>query len=44
VRIGPARLLRNILGESPSVKGAMEKAPKDKSYALVRGEYTSDGR
>jgi hypothetical protein len=33
-----------ILGESSTVKGAMEKAPKDKSYALVRGEYTSDGR
>lgn len=34
----------DILGESASVKGAMEKAPKDKSYAVVRGEYTSDGR
>lgn len=33
-----------ILGESTSVKGAMAKAPKDKSYAIVRGEYTSDGR
>ena len=33
-----------ILGDSASVKGAMEKAPKDKSYAVVRGEYTSDGR
>lgn len=33
-----------ILGESSTVKGAMEKAPKDKSYAIVRGEYTRDGR
>jgi len=33
-----------ILGESKSVQGAMQKAPNDKSYAIVRGEYTSDGR
>lgn len=33
-----------VLGESRSVSGAMQKAPGDKSYALVRGEYTSDGR
>ena len=33
-----------IIGESSTVKGAMEKAPKGESYALVRGEYTSDGR
>lgn len=34
----------NVLGESKSAKGAMELAPKDKSYAIVRGAYTSDGR
>lgn len=34
----------NILGTSQSVRGAIEKAPRDRSYALVRGEYTSDGR
>lgn len=33
-----------VLGESTSAKGAMAMAPKDKSYAIVRGEYTSDGR
>ena len=32
-----------ILGRSYSVKGAMALAPYDKSYAVVRGEYTSDG-
>ena len=34
----------DVLGESSTVKGAMAKAPADKSYAIVRGEYTSDGR
>lgn len=33
-----------ILGESKTTKGAMAMAPKDKSYAIVHGEYTSDGR
>lgn len=33
----------NILGTSTSVEGAMSKAPAGSSYALVRGEYTSDG-
>lgn len=32
-----------ILGTSRTVRGAMGYAPDDKSYALVRGEYTSDG-
>ncbi len=32
-----------ILGTSRSVKGAMEHAPNDKTYATVRGEFTSDG-
>jgi hypothetical protein len=32
-----------ILGRSYSVKGAMAMAPDGKSYAIVRGEYTSDG-
>jgi len=32
-----------ILGTSRTIKGAMALAPDDKSYALVRGEYTSDG-
>lgn len=34
----------NVIGQSSSVRGAMDLAPKDKSYAIVRGEYTSDGR
>ncbi len=33
-----------VIGQSSSVRGAMDQAPKDKSYAIVRGEYTSDGR
>jgi hypothetical protein len=33
-----------VIGEATTVKGAMAKAPKDQSYAIVRGEYTSDGR
>lgn len=32
-----------ILGTSTSVEGAMQKAPADKSYAIVCGEYTSNG-
>lgn len=32
-----------VLGTSSSVQGAMSKAPNDKSYALVRGEYVSTG-
>lgn len=32
-----------ILGMSTTIRGAMAKAPYDKSYAVVRGEYTSDG-
>lgn len=32
-----------ILGTSKSVAGAMQKAPNDKSYARVRGEYVSSG-
>jgi hypothetical protein len=32
-----------ILGRSYSVKGAMALAPHDKSYAIVRGEFTSEG-
>jgi len=33
----------DILGEGKTMQGAMDRAPKDKSYAVVRGEYTSDG-
>jgi hypothetical protein len=32
-----------ILGTSPTIEGAMAKAPAGNSYAIVRGEYTSDG-
>lgn len=32
-----------ILGTSRSVKGAMARAPEGRTYATVRGEYTSDG-
>lgn len=32
-----------ILGTSRSVRGAMLHAPNDRSYAIVRGEFTSDG-
>ena len=32
-----------ILGTSKTVAGAMAKAPKDRSYATVRGEYVSMG-
>ena len=32
-----------IIGTSRSARGAMALAPNDKSYALVRGEYTSEG-
>ena len=32
-----------ILGTSPNYRGAMGHATNDKSYAVVRGEYTSDG-
>jgi hypothetical protein len=32
-----------VLGTSKTIQGAMQKAPNDKSYAKVNGEYTSDG-
>jgi len=32
-----------VLGVAKTVDGAMKHAPNDKTYAIVRGEYTSDG-
>lgn len=32
-----------VLGTSKTVAGAMQKAPNDRSYASVRGEYVSSG-
>lgn len=32
-----------ILGRSYTVKGAMAQAPEGKTYAIVRGEFTSEG-
>lgn len=32
-----------LIGTSETIAGAMAKAPKDNSYAIVRGEFTSDG-
>ena len=32
-----------VFGTSKTIKGAMEKAPEGKTYAIVKGEYTSDG-